>query len=390
MSDLIAIRAGRTVLPTGVVSDALVVVEGERIVAAGPAQGMQIPDGAVPYECDVLLPGFIDLHVHGNHGNGFGDGTEAAVAAARAMAKSGVTTTYAGLGAGPSIDAIAETVATAAAAVNRDTGGARIAGIFMEGPFISPAKKGAWTAANLRTPSVAELHALVAASNDTIRRVNIAPELPGALEFIREARAQGIVISLGHTDATYAEAVAGIEAGATITNHTYNAMSPLDHRKPGMVGATLTRPELLAELILDFVHVDPVAASVLLRARGASGVALITDASMMAGQPDGEYSSSFRTVIVKGDSCRLLDGTLAGSVATFDQGLRNAAGLLGPDLEALTAMSSTNAARAMSIDTETGSISNGKFADLVLLDAGLHVEVTIVRGTVVFDSRSRQ
>ncbi len=383
---LIAIRAARAVLPAGVVSDAVVLVEDERIVAAGPAGGVQIPDGAVRYDCDVLLPGFIDLHVHGNHGNGFGDGTEAVIAAARAMATSGVTTCYAGLGAGPSLEAIAKTIDGAAGAVDRNTGGARIAGIFMEGPFISPAKKGAWTAENLRTPSLAELATLVAASNNTIRRVNIAPELPGALEFIREARAQGIVISLGHTDATYAEAVAGIEAGATITNHTYNAMSPLDHRKPGMVGATLARPELLAELILDFVHVDPVAATVLLRARGPGGVALITDASMMAGQPDGEYSSSFRTVIVKDNSCRLLDGTLAGSVATFDQGLRNAASLLGPDLEALTAISSANAARAMGIDGETGSISIGKFADLVLLDETLHVEATIARGTVVFET----
>lgn len=380
------IRAKQLVTPSGVISGGAVLVEGERIIAVGPEAEIAVPDGAEIRRCDVLLPGFIDLHVHGSHGHAFDGGTTAAVAAARAMAASGVTTCYAGLGAGSSLEAIAETVSGAAAAVGQDTGGARIAGLFLEGPYISPARKGAWTTENLRLPDVSELDTLIRASNGTLRRINVAPELPGAVAFILEARARGVVVSLGHTNATYNQAVAGIDAGATIANHTFNAMSPLDHRQPGMVGAVLARSELLAELILDLVHVDPVAAQVLFRARGPGGVALITDASQVAGLPDGDYASSFRRVTVRDGACRLADGTLAGSVATFDQCLRNAATVFGPDLATLAAISSGNAARAMGIDQETGHIAPGKYADLVLLDDTLRVQATFVRGRAVFEA----
>lgn len=379
------IRAARIVTPGGVLESGAVLLEGERIVAVDRADRIRFPEGAIERECDVLLPGFIDLHVHGSSGHGFSEGPDGARKAASAMARSGVTTCYAGLGSGPSLDEIARTVAGAAEAVDVSTGGTRIAGIFMEGPFISVEKKGAWNPLNLRMPDLHELAELVAASGGRIRRVNVAPELPGALEFIRGAREQGLVVSLGHSNATYDEAVAGIEAGATVTNHTFNAMSPLDHRNPGLAGATLCHDELLAELILDHVHLHPAAAAVLLRARGWQGVSLITDGSMMAGRPDGTYEMPGRTVIVKNGSCRLPNGTLAGSVATFDQGLRNASRLINDDLIGLAALSSGNAAAAMGLSDETGAITAGHFADLVLLNTQLEVQATVVRGQVVFE-----
>ena len=385
MSGLLVILADRVVTPQRTIERGAVIVEGVRIAAVDQANLISIPSGAEVLKADVLMAGFIDVHVHGAAGHSFGDGTEASRKVASTEASAGVTTCYAGLGAGANLAAIAQTVAAAAAAaVGGSAGGARIAGIFMEGPFISPERKGAWNAAHLRTPNVAELHELITAAQGQIRRVNVAPELAGALEFIREAREQGIVVSLGHSNATYEESLAGIEAGASITNHTYNAMSPLDHRNPGLVGATLSRDELLAELILDHVHVHPAAAAALLRARGSSGVALITDGSAMAGMADGIYETPTRTVIVKDGSARLPDGTLAGSVGTFDQGVRNAASLLGSDLGALSAISSTNAAKAMGIARETGSVEAGLFADLVLLDINLRVQATISRGEVIY------
>ena len=384
MSGLLVILADRVVTPQRTIERGAVIVEGVRIAAVDQADLISIPSGADVLKADVLMAGFIDLHVHGAAGHSFGDGVEASRKVASMEAAAGVTTCYAGLGAGANLAAIAQTVAAAAAAVGGSAGGARIAGIFMEGPFISPARKGAWNAAHLRTPNVAELHELITAAQGQIRRVNVAPELAGALEFIREAREQGIVVSLGHSNATYEESLAGIEAGASITNHTYSAMSPLDHRNPGLVGATLSRDELLAELILDHVHVHPAAAAALLRTRGSSGVALITDGSAMAGMADGIYETPTRTVIVKDGSARLPDGTLAGSVGTFDQGVRNAASLLGSDLGALSAISSTNAAKAMGIARETGSVEAGLFADLVLLDINLRVQATISRGEVIY------
>ena len=389
MTESVFIRAGRIATPAGVIEDGAVLVEGERIVAVDHASRIPLPPSAVVYSCDVLLPGFIDMHVHGAAGHSFGAGTTEAAAAARAMARTGVTTCYAGLGAGPSLAAIAETVAAAAEAVDVDvdvdTCGARLAGVFMEGPFISVEKKGAWNPAHLRSPSIAELRELIAASGDRIRRVNVAPELPGALDFIREARALGLVVSIGHSNATYAQAVAGIEAGATIANHTFNAMSALDHRSPGMVGAVLLRDELLAELILDHVHVAPEAATILLQARGAAGVALITDGSTVAGMPSGTYEWGGRTLTVREDgSCRLPDGTLAGGAAGFDECLRHAV-LLVPDLTQLAALAAGNAAAAMGIGEETGSIVAGRFADLALLSSVFEVQGTMVGGRMVYE-----
>jgi N-acetylglucosamine-6-phosphate deacetylase len=372
------LRASSVVTPAGAVR-----VEGGRIAAVDRGERLGEPRSDALAGA-VLLPGFIDLHMHGFGGHGFMRGPDEASQAARLVARSGVTTCYAGLGAGPSIGAIAQTVAGAAAAVDTDTGGARLAGVFMEGPFISVEKKGAWNAAHLRAPDVAELRELVAASEGRIRRVNVAPELPGALDFIRAALELGIAVSIGHSDATYDQALAGVQAGATITNHTYNAMSPLEHRAPGMVGATLTCDGLLAELILDGVHVHPAAALALLRAKGANGVVLITDGSAMTGLADGTYEFNGRTVIVADGACRLPNGTLAGSVSPFDRDLRHARDWLGLGLIELAALSSGNAARAMGIDGHTGAIVAGKDADLVLLDDDLHVIATVVGGRVVY------
>lgn len=378
----LTIRAGRVVTPAGILADGAVRCEGDRIAAVD--QAARLPAVGEALAGDVLLPGFIDLHMHGYGGFGFQTGADDTREAIRLVARTGVTTCWAGLGAGPSIGAIARTVAGAAAVVGTETGGARLAGVFMEGPFISVEKKGAWNPANLRLPDVGELRELIAASEGGIRRVNVAPELPGALAFIRAAHEAGLIVSLGHSAATYEEALAGVAAGATITNHTYNAMSPLDHRAPGLVGATLDSPGLLAELILDGVHVHPAAARALLRAKGAVGVALITDGSALTGSPDGTYEFNGRTVIVADGTCRLPNGTLAGSVSPFDGDLRNAAAMLDLGLADLARISSGNAARAMGIDGNTGSIAPGLDADLVLLDANLHVLATVVGGSVVY------
>ena len=212
------VRASSVIFPGGVIEQGAVLIERGRISAVDRADRLprtgDVLDGA------VLMPGFIDLHWHGFGGHGLQHGPDEVREAVRQVARSGVTTCYAGLGAGPSIEAIARTVAGASAVVETEMGGTRLAGVFMEGPFISVEKKGAWNPANLRMPDVGEMRELIAASEDRIRRFNVAPELPGALEFIRAARDAGIVVSIGHSNATYEESLAGVEAGATIAPAT--------------------------------------------------------------------------------------------------------------------------------------------------------------------------
>ena len=371
------LRAANVVLHNRVLAAGTVEVRDGRIRMVAEEPGAATLEGA------WLLPGYIDLHWHGYGGHALltADDTRAAV---RGAAASGVTTCYAGLGHGMSREEIVASVEQAASVVESDTGGARLAGIFMEGPYISLEKKGAWSPKNLRAPRVDELETLIAASRGTIRRINVAPELPGALDFIRAARRAGILVSLGHSNASYDEAQAGVEAGATIANHTYNAMSGLGHRAPGLVGAVLGSDALLAELILDGQHVDPVAALVLYRARGPHGVALITDGSQLTGMPSGTYERGGRTLTIEGVACLLPDGTLAGSVSPFDRDVRNARRWLTDDPLALAAISSGNAARAMGIAHETGSIAPGLRADLVLLDEEWQVLATVVGGNVVY------
>ncbi len=382
MASPLLIRAGRVVTPAGVHEDAAVRVDDGRISAVGRAQ--DVGPAANVLSCAVLMPGFIDMHVHGFAGLALGGGAEAAREASRLVARTGVTTWYAGLGHGASFEEIAASVEAAASVTGSATAGARLAGIFLEGPYISVEKRGAWSVANLRPPSVDELRRLVDVSGGAIHRVNVAPELPGALDFIRAARGYGLAVSIGHSNATYDEAMAGVEAGATIANHTFNAMSGLEQRRPGLVGATMTTDALLAELILDGVHVHPAAARALFRAKGASGVALITDGSQMTGMPDGVYERGGRTLQVANGACRLPDGTLAGSVSTFDQDLRNARDWLTADLTQLAALSSGNAARALGLEGETGAIAAGFAADMVLLDADLMVLATVVGGELVY------
>jgi len=378
------IRGGRVVTPGGVLENAAVRVLRGRIEAVADVRLLDIRGAVDEIAAPVVMPGFIDLHVHGFGGHAFARGADATREASRLVASTGVTTWFAGLGAGPALAAIAGTVEAAASVVGSATGGARLGGLFLEGPYISVAKRGAWDPAGLRTPSVPELRRLIAAGAGKLRRINVAPELPGALDFITSAREEGVAVSIGHSNGTYDEALAAVAAGASIANHTFNAMSGLDHRSPGLVGAALTSDDLLAELILDGVHVHPAAALALFRARGTRGLALITDGSQMTGLPEGTYERGGRTLVVAGGAVRLPSGTLAGSVSTFDQDLRNASRWLTDDLVALAAISSGNAARAIGLERDVAAITAGLRADLVLLDDGLNVLATVVGGEVVF------
>lgn len=382
-SEPLLVKADRVVYRDAIIYHGAVRVADGKIEAVDEAQRFEPRPQEQSLEGALLLPGFIDLHTHGYGGHAFSGGPDDVREACRLAVRAGVTTLFAGVGDGPSLESIAASLAGVGHLVGKDTRGARLAGSFLEGPFMSEAKRGAWNVAHLRAPSIDELELLKDAAGGTLRRVNVAPELPGAIDFIRAARRADIVVSIGHSNATYEQAMAAVAAGASIANHTFNAMSGLDHRQPGLVGAALGCRNLLAELILDGVHVHPAAAQALYEARSASGVALVSDSAAVAGLPDGVYDVGDRRVTIREGACRLPDETLAGSVAALDTAVRNARSWLTDDALALAAMSSGNAARAMGLP-RLGVIAPGHEADLTLLGHDYEVVATVVGGEVLY------
>jgi len=260
--------------------------------------------------------------------------------------------------------------------------GAEVLGIHFEGPFISPVRRGVHPPEWIKLPSAELLERFVAAAQGNALILTIAPELPGAMPCIDAARKAGMVVGIGHTDATYEQARSALARGAHHAIHTYNAMRPFSHRDAGVIGAVLTSPEITAELIADGVHVDETAMRLLLQAKGAGGVILISDGISATGMPDGKYVLGGFEVTVSGGVCRNLEGRLAGSTLTLDRALRNIINLgasLGDALQMLT----INPAKLLGIEHKKGTLSPNADADVILLDEALEVTQVFTRGLPV-------
>ena len=260
--------------------------------------------------------------------------------------------------------------------------GARILGVHLEGPYLSPDFPGAQNPAHIRPPSASEFEELLGAG--PVRMITLAPEVSGADTLIGMAEAAGVRVVLGHTAATFEEATAAIDAGVTQATHTYNAMSGLHHRQPGALGATLSDDRIYAQLIADEIHVHPAAMRILGRCKGPTRTLLISDAIRAAGMPEGRYEMGRLPVIVKDGACRLEDGTLAGSVLTLDAALRMFMSATGWPLVQAWPATSLSPAQAMGIDGELGRIRRGALADLVLLDSEAQVAATLVGGRLAY------
>ena len=377
-----AIADVRMVLPHGVELGTLL-VDGGRIAgvrtgpAAIPSDDYEIVDGGGRY----CAPGLIDIHVHG--GGGFDlmtDDVEQVRGYARWVATRGVTSFLVST-CGRDHAEIVRRLRAIAPAVGVGPGAARVLGFHLEGPYINPVRKGAFPPPWLRAPSAGEYRELFEASGGTVRQVTLAPELPGADDLIRAVVASGATAAIGHTDATYDEAMRAVGLGATHATHCFNAMRPFGHRDPGVLGAVMTSDALTAELIGDGAHVDYAAARVLIRSKGCERVVLITDGMPMAGTPDGGGEWEGQAIRVEGGKAvRVSDGTIIGGVITLDQTVRNAVAHMGVALHDAVAMASTNAARALGLDGEYGVLAAGRAADFVLLDDALAVTETWVAG----------
>ncbi len=383
-----AILAGRAFTPHEEIPDAVIVVEDTRIAAVGRRDQVSIPAGARRHDARAftVAPGFVDVHIHGAGGHDVMEGTaEALAAVSSSVARHGTTSLVA-----TTVTASAEQTCAAAAGIAQwiesqrelpagHTPQAEILGIHFEGPFISPARRGVHPPEWIVAPSVELLQTFAAAARGAGRILTLAPEMPGALELIAAARQAGLVVSLGHTDARHAEAMSAIECGARHAAHVFNAMRPFEHRETGVIGAVLTSPVVTAELIADGVHVDAAAMRLLLAAKGARGVILVSDGTSATGMPDGTYRLGTFDVTVSGGVCRSPEGKLAGSTLTLDRALRNIVAL-GVTLADALAMLTSNPARLLGIERQKGSLVPGADADLVLLDANLEVAGVMTRG----------
>ncbi len=333
-----------------------------------PANQAQVRAAGEP----LVLPGFIDLHVHGGGGGDFMEGGDVAARIARAHARHGTTALLATTMTAPLADIENAMRALGPACRTRSTGGARLLGVHLEGPYINPGKLGAQPAFT-RAVSIAEIQALHALA--PIRVITLAPELPGHLDLISALGQAGFIVQIGHTLGSYEDGVAALERGAGGFTHLFNAMSPLHHRHPGMVGAALAHARH-AELIPDLLHVHPGAIRAALRA--IPHLYCVTDSTAATGMPDGDYRLGPQAVIKCGNGVRLADGTLAGSTLTMDQALRNLVSL-GLDVDEASRRVSTSAADHLGL-ADRGRLQRGASADLVVLDRDLQVRRVIVEG----------
>lgn len=378
---------GDIVTPEGVLAGgALTVDDGGLIADVGLRRASPARGGDVDAAGFLVLPGFIDLHVHGGGGADFMRGTvEAARCVARTHARSGTTGLLATtLTASRSDTDAAITAARELAAQGPGAGEARVLGIHLEGPYICPARRGAQPLAHIRPPDADELMHWVTLSGGTIRQITLAPEMARAEEVIRLARAQNIIVSLGHTDATADDVERAVGWGVTGATHVFNAMRGLHHREPGAVGAALAFPEIVCEVIADGVHLNPLVVRLIVRAKGTHGVVLITDAIEGAAMPDGVYTLGGQAVTVESGTASFADGTLAGSVLTMNRAFANVRAFAAVSVMEAARMASGNAARRLG-RADLGEIAPGRSADLVILhpDTGA-VEATFVGGRVAF------
>ncbi|TQS25963.1 N-acetylglucosamine-6-phosphate deacetylase [Microbispora sp. KK1-11] len=376
----VTLSDARIVTPDGV-HDGWLTIEDGRITHIGRGQA---PRDGLGLGGRAVVPGFVDIHSHGGAGGSFPDGDpETAAAVAALHLNRGSTTLMASL-----VTAAPDTLARAASALADLCEQGLLAGIHFEGPYIARSRCGAHEPTLLREPDVAEFRALVKAGRGHVRMLTIAPELPNALDVIREAAAEGVVAALGHSDATYEQTIEGIDAGATVATHLYNAMPPLGHRAPGPIAALLQDERVTVELINDGVHVHPAMLRLAMHAAGAGRTALITDAMAAAGMGDGRYPLGPMTVDVVDGVARLASdtpggGSIAGSTLTMDVAFRRTVREVGRSLVDAALMASLTPARVLGLDGEIGSITVGKHADLVVLDDDLRVGGVMKRGAWV-------
>jgi N-acetylglucosamine-6-phosphate deacetylase len=386
---MIAFTANALLTPDERIARPVVIVEGGIISEMFSRDSQELPSRVKEIRLDesfhgaTVAPAFIDMHIHGGAGHDVMRDDAAGRARMEQMLTRHGVGSYFPTTVTASMDATLTALSQMADAIENSEkspapGRAMPLGIHLEGPFISHARRGVHPPADLMLPTLATFDRFWQASRGRIRIMTIAPELQGALEVIAEAANHGVCVSLGHSDASLDEAHAAVNAGARHATHTFNAMRPLDHRDPGILGEVLTNTNLSADIIADGIHLDPAIVRLFLQAKGSDSAVLITDAISATGMPDGKYKLGNIEVEVSDGKCTA-EGKLAGSVLTMDRAVRNVMQFAGWNLQQTVKLATANPARVMKLKSR-GRIAAGASADFVLLSSAGDVMRTIIAG----------
>lgn len=355
---------------------------------------MEVKDGVIvgfsknepdeyEYLGEIVAPGLVDTHIHGYAGKDIMNAEEGALnVISKGLLECGVTnflpTTL--TDSKEKTDAALKRVA----AEYKDVEGAKVRGIFLEGPFFTEKYKGAQNPSYMSDPKIDYLKEWKEISDGLVNKIAIAPEREGASDFIKKANAMGVRVALGHSDASFDQAVAAVDAGANIFVHTYNGMSGLHHREPGMVGAAMST-DAISELICDGHHVNPNAANILMNAKGRDKIALITDCMSAGGMADGDYMLGEFPVRVEGGTARLKEGgSLAGSILKLKEAVKNVVDWEIADIFEAIQMASLIPAKSVGIDNVCGKLHEGYSADFIVLDYDMNLEKTFLNGKLVY------
>ncbi|GGG97917.1 N-acetylglucosamine-6-phosphate deacetylase [Silvibacterium dinghuense] len=377
------ITASRLIAAEEVIENPVVVVEDGVVTRIATRGEAALPEGEhVDFAGCTLAPGLFDVHIHGSVGHDIMEATPEAFGKIGSFLAARGVTSYLPTTVTAPLDTTLRSLEGLVKFMGSTEYGAKPLGIHLEGPFLSPHKKGAHAAHQLLEPTVTMFDRFWQAAEGHIRLMTIAPELPGALEVIEHATKLGVRISMGHSDANSEQAAKGTAAGAVSATHTYNAMRAFDHRSPGLLGEVLSNDHLYGELICDGLHVAPQAVKIYWKCKGPEKAILITDAMAATGMPDGNYKLGELDVRVKDGVCLIGENTLAGSTLTLDHAVRNFAAFTGAPLTEVAKLASRNPARMTGFADQVGTLAAGRSADMTVLNAKNEVVGTILRGQV--------
>ena len=385
----LAIRNVDIVTPFRIIQRGSLLVEGKKIAAIGKPSEVAIPKGTKSYDFDgmMLTAGYIDLLVHGGGGYGFADMSKEAVEnISQHFFRHGTTGLLAALYSKSEKEMVADVkrIREFCSSSKRSN----VWGMHLEGPFINRKLHGAMKIEYLWQPSVEGWQKLFSAGGSYIRLMTLAPELPGMEDVMRAAAKNGVVLSIGHSAATYEQVLMAIDNGAAHVTHLFNAMTPFHHRQPSVAVAALLHNELKVELIADGFHVHPAVMKLIYKTKGEGGIILITDAIRASGMPEGEYTFMDQKIFVKQKKAYLENGTLAGSTLTMEQAVKNMVQLVDVPLTDAVRMASLNGAKVLGLEHQKGILAVGKDADLVVLNRDFDVLMTIYEGTIKYNKES--